>query len=50
MKEALHREAICTIGQSVFVRGIEETARLHPLLRGAKTRYLTAAQVRELQE
>jgi ribulose-5-phosphate 4-epimerase/fuculose-1-phosphate aldolase len=32
------------------VEELEETAKLYLLLRGAKTRYLTAAQVRELQD
>src|SRR5215831_4918571 len=32
------------------VEELEETAKLYLLLRGGKTRYLTAAQVRELQE
>jgi 3-dehydro-4-phosphotetronate decarboxylase len=32
------------------IEELEETAKLYLLLRGAKTRYLTAAQVRELQE
>jgi ribulose-5-phosphate 4-epimerase/fuculose-1-phosphate aldolase len=32
------------------VEELEETAKLYLLLRGAKTRYLTAAQVRELQQ
>ena len=31
------------------IEELEETAKLYLLLRGAKTRYLTAAQVRELQ-
>src|SRR5713226_1991243 len=32
------------------IEELEETAKLYLLLRGAKTRYLTPAQVRELQE
>src|SRR5215831_13595621 len=32
------------------IEELEETAKLYLLLRGGKTRYLTAAQVRELQE
>jgi len=32
------------------IEELEETAKLYLLLRGAKTRYLTAAQVSELQE
>ena len=31
------------------IEELEETAKLHLLLRGARTRYLTAAQVKELQ-
>jgi ribulose-5-phosphate 4-epimerase/fuculose-1-phosphate aldolase len=32
------------------IEELEETAKLYLLLRGAKTRYLTPTQVRELQE
>ena len=32
------------------VEELEETAKLYLLLRGAKTRYLTAAQVKELMQ
>ena len=32
------------------IEELEETARLHLLLRGAKTRFLTSAQVKELLE
>ena len=32
------------------IEELEETAKLYLLLRGAKTQYLTPAQVKELQE